>query len=63
MSATLAQWLPRLAGAGARLSGAAFSRGLGAAAGRSFASAADLKKTPLHDLHVEHGGDLCKATN
>ncbi len=62
MSGAMAQMLPRLASIGARctgagLSAAALSRGLGAASSRAFASEADLKKTPLHDLHVEHGGD------
>lgn len=63
MSRGLLRLLPRLASAGAvaggDLSGAVsvFGRGVGAAVGRSFTSDADLLKTPLHDLHVEQGGE------
>lgn len=60
------QLLPRLAAVGARCTGAGlaastFGRGLGATVGRSFASEADLLKTPLYDLHVEHGGDSLRS--
>jgi hypothetical protein len=58
----LVKLLPRLASAGAVAGGdlAAASgsgRALGAVAARSFASDADLLKTPLYDLHVEQGGE------
>jgi aminomethyltransferase len=60
----LVKLLPRLASAGAVAGGdlgAAASvtgRALGAVAARSFASDADLLKTPLYDLHVEQGGKM-----
>ena len=59
----LLKLVPRLASAGAVAGGdlgAAASvngRALGAVAARSFASDADLLKTPLYDLHVEQGGE------
>ncbi len=64
MSRALLRLLPRLASssavAGPELLAAqsVLGRGRGAAAGRCFASDADLMKTPLYDLHVEHGGAM-----
>lgn len=64
MSRALLRLLPRLASssavAGPDLLAAqsVLGRGRGAAAGRCFASDADLLKTPLYDLHVEHGGGM-----
>ena len=62
MHRALVRLLPRLQSAGAvaqpDLHGfsSVLGRSVGAAAGRTFASDADLLKTPLYDLHVEHSG-------